>query len=198
MNNVKALLGAVAIAVVAAGPALAGDESLERAQASRAVVKEFGEALRGKLVAGLESGGPVKAIEVCHESAAAIADEISKKKGWRVARTSLKLRNPANAPDAWEKDILVKFEKRKAAGEDPATMEDYAVLSDGKGGKVFRYMKAIPTAEKPCKACHGGKVAPEVGAVIKKLYPKDNAMGFDSGDIRGAFTITQPVKLDGN
>ncbi|MEO5337182.1 MAG: DUF3365 domain-containing protein [Magnetospirillum sp. WYHS-4] len=188
------VLGAAAVVILAAGPALA-DESLARAQESRAAIKEFGEALRGKLVSALESGGPVNAIDVCHSTAAQIAADISQKKGWKVARTSLKARNPKNAPDAWEKQVLVKFEKRKAAGEDPATMEDYAVLSDKKGGKVFRYMKAIPTAEKPCKTCHGGKLAADVDAAIKKHYPKDKARGYESGDIRGAFTVTQPVKM---
>lgn len=194
----KKLFGAAVAAVLLAGPVLADtapvvDESQARAQASRAVVKEFGEALRNKLVAALESGGPVKAIEVCNQSAAGIAKEISDAKGWQVGRTSLKLRSPANKPDAWEREVLAKFEKRKAAGEDPAKIEDYAVMTDKKGQKVFRYMKAIPTAEKPCKSCHGGKLAPDVKAAVMKLYPKDKAVGYEGGEIRGAFTITQPV-----
>lgn len=195
MKYFKVLLGAVAVAAIAAGPARAGDESLERAMASRGAVKEFFETLKGQLVSAMEAGGPVNAIEVCHQSAAHIAEDISKKKGWRVARTSMKLRSPANAPDAWEKEVLAKFEKRKAAGEDVNAMEDYAVFSDGKGGKVFRYMKAIPTAEKPCLACHGGKLAPDVDKALMKHYPNDKARGYKAGDIRGAFTITQPVNL---
>lgn len=194
----RKILGAAVAAVLLAGPVLADtapavDESQARAQASRAAVKEFFDTLKGQLVSAMEAGEPVNAIEVCSHSAMEIAADLSAKKGWRVARTSLKLRNPQNKPDAWEKEILAKFEKRKAAGEDPAKIEDYAVMTDAKGQKVFRYMKAIPTAEKPCLACHGGKLSKEVEASLKKFYPTDKARGYKAGDIRGAFTIVQPV-----
>lgn len=182
-----ALLGALA-----AGPAMA-DDTQERAAASRETVKEFFGTLKGELVKALEGGGPVAAIEVCHQKAPAIAKEISDKKGWRVARTSLKLRNPANAPDAWEEAVLKKFDERLAAGEDPQQIEQFAVVEAG-GKKAFRYMKAIPTAEKPCLVCHGENVPAPVAAALDKLYPQDRARGYKAGMIRGAFTITQPLK----
>jgi hypothetical protein len=43
--------------------------------------------------------------------------------------------------------------------------------------------------------CHGSDIDPYVDARIRELYPDDQARGFKPGDIRGAFTITQP--LDG-
>jgi hypothetical protein len=175
-----------------AGTAIAGDLD-KRAAESRAAVKEFFGALKGQLVSAIEAGGPVYAIEVCKQVAAVIAADISEKKGWRVARTSLKPRNPNNAPDAWEKAVLMKFEARKAAGENPKQMEFYQVVGDG-DEKAFRYMKAIPTAEKPCLACHGAELKPEVLKALAKLYPQDQARGYKTGDIRGAFTITQPMK----
>jgi hypothetical protein len=170
-----------------------GDGDLEkRAQASRAVIKGFFGELKGQLVSGIKKGGPVEAIKVCNTTAPAIAKKFSDQKGWRVARTSLKLRNPANAPDAWEKAVLEQFEARKAAGEDPKKMEFYEVVEvDGK--QSFRYMKAIPTAEKPCLVCHGGNIKPEVAAALDEKYPNDQARGYKAGDIRGAFTITQPM-----
>jgi hypothetical protein len=65
----------------------------------------------------------VSAIQVCKERAPAIAQTLYAKSGWEVGRTSLRLRNPAlNAPDAWEKQVLQSFEKRKAGGEDFKTM----------------------------------------------------------------------------
>jgi hypothetical protein len=56
-----------------------------------------------------------------------------------------------------------------------------------------RYMKAIPTAAKPCLACHGAKISPEVAAKLDDIYPEDKARGYGAGDIRGAFTIRQPM-----
>lgn len=170
----------------------AGNDLEKRAQESRAVIKQFFGELKGQLVSGIKKGGPVEAIKVCNSMAPAIAKKHSDQKGWRVARTSLKLRNPANAPDAWEKAVLEQFEARKAAGEDITKMEFYeAVEADGK--KAFRYMKAIPTAEKPCLVCHGQNIKPEVAAALDEKYPNDQARGYKAGDIRGAFTITQPM-----
>jgi len=63
-----------------------------------------------------------------------------------IGRTSLKLRQPKNAPDAWELEQLQRFEQRKAAGENPAAIEIGGYVASG-GKKLFRYMKAIPTGE---------------------------------------------------
>jgi hypothetical protein len=61
-------------------------------------------------------------------------------------------------------------------------------------------MKAIPTGE-VCQTCHGVEIAPPVSAKIRELYPQDQAIGFKTGDLRGAFTITQSLSapcLPGN
>lgn len=180
-----------AILAVAADKSHAGNGLDERAQSSRLVVKKFFGALKSELIAGLKSG-PVNAIGICNERAPEISDKISTEKNWRVARTSLKIRNPANAPDDWERAVLEKFDARKAAGEDPKKME-YSEIVEADGKKYFRYMKAIPTAAKPCLACHGSDIAPKVKVKLSELYPEDRARGYKPGDIRGAFTITQPM-----
>ena len=169
------------------------DDMHDRAAASRAAAKEFAATLQGELQAAMKAGGPVNALGVCREKAPAIAADISKAKGWRVIRTSLKSRNAKNAPDAWETKVLRDFEKRKAAGEDPAKLEYSEMVMDG-GKHEFRYMKAIVIAEgAPCLACHGGNIAPEVTAKLKTLYPDDQATGYKTGDVRGAFSISQPM-----
>ncbi|MDH3474441.1 MAG: DUF3365 domain-containing protein [Rhodospirillales bacterium] len=182
---------AVALASVqAAAPAQAQDVET-RIAGSRAVVKAFGEDLRAQLVAALKTDGPVAAIEVCNMSAPEIARDQARATGWSVGRTSLKLRNPDNAPDAWESGVLESFEARKATGESAKALEHWAVVETDEG-RVFRYMKAIPTGE-PCLACHGVDLKPAVAAKLDMLYPEDRARGFAVGDIRGAFTIEQPM-----
>lgn len=172
------------------GIAWAGDYDA-RLEESRVTVREFMQLLKAELQKGMQEGGPLKAISVCEVAAPGIAESYSKTNGWRVGRTSLKVRNPLNAPDAWEQDVLQAFERRKAAGENPTTIEFYeAVELDGKA--VFRYMKAIPTTEL-CVGCHGSQIDPSIDARIRELYPSDQARGFKPGDIRGAFTITQPL-----
>jgi len=173
------------------GAVHANDEMKERAQKSKVVVKEFMTQLKGELQAAMKAGGPVNAINVCHEKAPAIAAELSEKHGWDIARTSLKTRNPGNTPDEWETKVLNDFEARKAKGEDVKPMAFFeAVDTDGK--QNFRFMKAIPTGE-VCLKCHGTDIAPAVKAKLQELYPNDMATGFKLGDIRGAFTITQPM-----
>jgi hypothetical protein len=167
------------------------DEIEKRSKESRIVVGDFLLMLKLELKAAMREGGPGNAVRVCHTKAPQIAAEFSQKYGWRIGRTSLKLRNPNDAPDAWEMKVLQELEKRKAAGEDIRTLE-YAEIVTNDGKKQFRYMKAIPT-EKVCLTCHGTEIEAEEAAALKILYPHDNATGFKEGDIRGAFTVTQPM-----
>ena len=172
-------------------PAIQAESDDPLVQQARSVVGEFSKALKSALQQSMSSGGPVEAIGVCHLEAPLIATKTSKKSGWQVRRTSLKLRNSANAPDPWELAVLEAFEKRKVAGEDPAKLE-FSETVDMNGQSTFRYMKAIPTAG-VCLACHGDKQSPEVTAKLKKLYPDDQAHGFAVGDLRGAFTLKKPL-----
>ncbi|WP_456413511.1 Tll0287-like domain-containing protein [Thiolapillus sp.] len=155
---------------------------------ARKIIKQFATELKGELQKAMKEGGPVNAISACNSKAPGIAANISASSGWSVARTSLKPRATANAPLPWERKVLEEFEAKKAAGADPKTL-DYSDVVEEDGKKVFRYMKAIPTA-KVCLNCHGGdEVKPEVVMRLKSLYPADQARGFKEGDIRGAFVL---------
>jgi hypothetical protein len=175
---------------LAAAPVIA-DDTDARVASSRAAAKQLFEVLRDEMQTAVQSGGPLAAIEVCHTKAQVLTKKISDEKGWRVARTSQKIRNTKNAPDAWESGVLAEFDKRKAAGEALDNMEFHQVVDQG-GKKVFRYMKAIPMGG-VCSNCHGPKLKPEVVQKLDELYPQDQARGFQVGDLRGAFTITQPM-----
>ena len=156
------------------------------------IVKTFGLQLQGELKAAMQAGGPVQAVEVCHTRAPGIADALSQQTGWKVGRTSLRRRNADNAPDAWEHQVLTRFESRNITGEDPATLV-YAEEVETADGKAFRFMKAIPTQE-ICLACHGSNTVPaEVEAKLREYYPDDQARNFRVGDLRGAFTLSKPI-----
>lgn len=162
-----------------------------RIEASREVSASFAAQLKEALTREMAASGPLGAVDVCKSMAPQIAARAAEKTGWKVGRTSLKTRNPANAPDAWEAEVLRAFAARKAAGEDPGKMEAWAIADDG-GQTRFRYMKAIPTASM-CLTCHGSNIDSELRAHLDKLYPDDAAVGYGEGDIRGAFTISQPL-----
>ena len=159
---------------------------------ARAAIKGLGENLKAALVGALQSGGPVAAIEACKTSAPTIAAEQTKAHGVKVGRTALLVRNPDNAPDAWERKVLEGFVAKIDGGAAVDTLDQGEVV-DADGKKVFRYMKAIPMAAEPCMICHGGDIKPEITAEITKRYPKDQAVGFMPGKLRGAFTVTVPI-----
>jgi hypothetical protein len=161
--------------------------SEQHVQEARAIVKTFSENLKAVLKPAMQSGGPVEAIKVCHQQAGPIASAVSSQSDWEVGRTSLKTRSDANKPDQWENSVLQAFEGRKSAGE-PVQVIEYSEVVEVDGKKVFRYMKAIPTADM-CLACHGEAIDQAVKARLSELYPNDQATGFRSGDIRGAFSL---------
>lgn len=165
----------------------AGSVPEQHLQEARAVVKSFSGQLKGALKPAMKSGGPVSAIQVCKHQAGPIADNVSAQSDWQVSRTALKVRNEENRADEWELLVLQKFEQRKSAGEDIHTME-YSELLVSEGKSVYRYMKVIPTADL-CLKCHGDSLDSAVSASLKTLYPNDQAVGFQRGDIRGAFSL---------
>lgn len=156
---------------------------------AKASIAAFAEALKSELMAAMQDGGPVQAIEVCHTRAPEIARQISEQRGMSLSRVSQKNRNPKNGPNRWQAAVLDEFEARRAAGADVGAMHWQATAAVP-GGLEFRFMKAIPTAPL-CLACHGEAIAPAVAEKLAELYPEDAATGFREGDIRGAFVVTQ-------
>lgn len=154
---------------------------------ARSLIGAFGPALKKELMQAMSAGGPTNAITVCSEKAPKIAEGLAVKEGWSIRRTSLKLRNPENAPDAWEKATLEQLERDKAKGKPLAELE----ISEVKDGE-FRYMKAIGT-DAMCLTCHGAELPQEVTSLLAEKYPDDAARGFSAGDIRGAFSIKKKL-----
>lgn len=163
----------------------AGEPS-PQVQTARATIKTMFKQLVGELESAMKAGGPVKAIGVCNTKAPEIAQKVNAGGNTKISRVSLKNRNPENAPTDWQKAVLLKFESRKAAGEDLKKMDYSEVVGD-----EFRYMKAIPT-KMVCLKCHGSEIDPKVVAKLDELYPEDEARGFKQGDIRGAFYVVMP------
>jgi hypothetical protein len=153
-----------------------------------ALIPPFGQHLMSTVKSAMESGGPVKAVEACQLLAPEIAGQHSKQP-WKVGRTSLKVRNPSNTADAWEKQVLEQFAERAAAGEPVTELSHAEVVGD-----EFRMMKAIATGE-PCLACHGKNIQPSLAAVIDVRYPEDEARGFALGELRGAFTLRRTLEV---
>jgi len=150
--------------------------------------------LAGKLMKEIEAKGPEGAIGVCSTLAPNAALDISRNKGWKVSRVSLKPRNALLGPaDAWEQKVLLDFDARAAKGENPGALEHFEVV-DEPAGRQFRYMKALPVAPL-CVNCHGpqDKLFAGIRERLAKDYPSDRATGYAPGQIRGAITIKRPL-----
>ena len=161
-------------------------------QEGKAAIKEFSGTLKSALVSAMKSGGPIEAINVCNEVAPIISAELSKKYGFEITRTSLKIRNPNNTADNWEKEILYQFEASKQQGEEVETLFVSEATTQNEAHEL-RMMKAIPTGA-ICLTCHGSNIEPSIQTKLNDLYPEDQAIGFKLGDIRGAFTLRKVIK----
>jgi hypothetical protein len=188
---IAAALTASALAAPAAAETVNVDTEAQVAEAN-AIIKDFMTNLKGELKRALKNEGPVGAIGVCQQAAPAVTREAEAEHGWDVGRTALRLRNQDNAPDAWERQVLEDFIAQREAGADPRKLSVTKVVSRDDEA-TFRYMKAIPLAKKPCATCHGTNVDPDLRAEILERYPQDEAVGFEPGEIRGAFTLSRKI-----
>ena len=194
--------GGAALVLLAAlgGPAVASparaEEPTERRVESalaeaRVAAKELSEAIRGLLMRELERGGLEGAVAVCSTTAQARTAEYRRTFGNDVRRVSLRRRNPANEPDAYERRVLESFDRLPAEAR-PAAEHWEVVREDGR--EALRYLKPV-VASAMCLTCHGekAKIPPAVQAVVAREYPDDRATGFSVGDVRGAVSVRIPL-----
>ncbi|EHR72154.1 Protein of unknown function (DUF3365) [Burkholderiales bacterium JOSHI_001] len=146
------------------------------------------------LKAEIDKGGPAGAIEACKDQAPQLARAASERSGWQVRRVSLKNRNPKAVPDAWEQLVLQEFDRRAAAGDNPATLERAEEVVNAQGRAERRFMRALPVQEL-CLNCHGpaANLSAPVLERLRALYPDDQGVGYSVGQVRGAMTLRQPA-----
>lgn len=179
--------------VFCTSPAWAGDLARYQEE-SRAVVAPFMQQLMKENKKAVTEGGPESAIGVCRDIAPKLASDLSRQHGIKLARVSLKTRNPMiGTPDAWEQQKLLEFEARAAKGESTDAMEAAEIIEEP-AGKSFRYMKAI-ALQPGCITCHGSadQIPAAVKARLSESYPHDRATGYAPGQIRGAVSIKRPL-----
>ncbi len=165
---------------------LADDEPPGWVVDARQGAQALGGRLKQALTGAIEQDGLVAAVEVCQIQAPTIADGVSTE-SMHVGRTALRVRNPANAADAWERRVLEDFERQMASGKDPAGIEAFAIRQVD-GQRQGHWMGAIPTGGL-CLSCHGSSLDPELQQTIDQRYPQDRATGFEPGSLRGAFSV---------
>lgn len=175
--------------VAGGGTALAyNDAALLKGRAAAAALNET---LGTRMARSLKDSGPERAMSVCVWQAQALADEVGVKEGVKVKRTSLRLRNRANAPDDYEQALLARLVADAREGTLPEETLDERRES---GRKVYRYAKPL-VAGPLCITCHGRaeEIPGEVRKVLDTRYPDDAATGYREGDFMGIVSVIIPA-----
>lgn len=185
----SALLFLLSACSGSAEPAPAPEAVDAAAVRAAAAAAEFAPALLGELTRALADGGPVAAFDACGAAAPAIADRVAAAHGLaEIGRTALRVRNPANAADEFERAMF----ERWLAGTEPG--DAYEVVARADGGHELRWMRPI-RLQAMCVQCHGTpeQIAPATRAALAERYPDDAATGFAPGDLRGAISVRVPL-----
>ena len=158
------------------------------ANQARPVAAALMSTLSGRLQEAIAEGGAAGGLELCNVEARPLTARVAEEQGLEVTRTSLRLRNPANAPDPTDAEALAWFQARVAAGGDPPTPQVRGVEGGG-----YRYYQPLMTAGL-CVQCHGPResLAADVLAALEERYPGDQAVGYAEGDWRGLLRVSVP------
>lgn len=146
-----------------------------------AAIDQLRDRIYKRLNAIMVQGGPVEAVGLCATEAPRLSKEVAEVNGVEIGRTSVRVRNPANAPRKWAASYVAGAAGKKAEEVKPAVFD----LGDRIG--ILRPLAMMPA----CTRCHGpaAALAPDVKAEIAQRYPKDQATGFAPGDARGFFWV---------
>lgn len=160
-------------------------EEQEYIEKGKKVAATSFKAMSGELKAALQRGGVEEAIKYCNVEAIPITDSLSHAFIAEIRRTSLKPRNPDNAPDSLESLILVDYIEQFQRG---GTLKPMLRLVE-----VDTVLFTAPIMILPlCLNCHGTpgeNILDTNYRIIHNLYPSDQAIGYKEGDFRGMWSI---------
>lgn len=149
------------------------------------VSQKLASALMTNLSAQIRQDGIAEAINFCSVAAIPLTDSISDQEGVKVSRVSHLNRNPNNAANEQEMEIIEKYLAHIEAAEpiDPVVIAEE---------QQYIYYSPILISMPTCLKCHGvqGEDIPaEVSQELQQRYPNDKATGFKMGELRGLFKV---------
>lgn len=162
-------------------------------KAGEAAIGAVGLKLTAALTQALGNGGPEAAVEFCRTEALPLTGQPlhAHPQVTSVKRTTRRLRNPLNAPDAAEQAALAEMERRIVLGESPLPVLVQKVAMTADGRTEWRIYRPI-MVQAGCLACHGNPAAQsaELRSRLQAHYPADQATGYEAGAWRGLFRAT--------
>lgn len=155
----------------------------------RSTALDFMKTLKGVLISQIQTNGIVSAFSVCSDTAQVLTNNFGLERGVFVRRMSFRNRNENNYPDNFEGKILTKFEMMHNNNELNDKTEHIEIVEENEF-KYLRYMKPI-LVQAECLNCHGEDTdrVEAVNNLISQKYPKDKAINYGVGDLRGAVSV---------
>ncbi len=142
-------------------------------------------ALSQQLQRAISDRGLEGALAFCNVHALPITDSLSETMQVSISRTALRFRNPENAPDDIDQQVMERFQQLIAQlGKASDTL-----VRNHNGDLV--YMAPIITLP-ACLQCHGVpdvEIKPQTMDLVRALYPDDRAIGFREGELRGMWKV---------
>jgi|TARA_R110000782_G_C14819291_1_gene413985 uncharacterized protein DUF3365 len=150
------------------------------------IAQQTFKALSGSLKKAMSDGGVTNAVKFCNVNESIIVDSLEKHYDVSIKRTSHKLRNEKNKPNASEQEMIDYYLNTSKITEDL-----FPEVKRNTDNTVSFYS---PIHLQPlCVTCHGtvGKTVSESDyKSILALYPNDKAVDFDIDEFRGIWSIT--------
>lgn len=160
-------------------------------QLGERTIDQAGVALVNEVRRVLASTPPAQAIGALHLKDYKLPAGVAGKPAvTSLRRTSLRVRNPANAPDAADRAALALIKEQLEQGDPVAKVlvQQVALPGQPREWRVYRPLSAM----KQCLECHGETVAlaPGVTERLKELYPGDAAVDYKDRDWRGLIRVS--------
>ncbi len=151
--------------------------------------------LKTQLTEAIKQKGPEYALNFCSEKGLVLTLETEKQlaKGIEIKRTSAQYRNPHNAPDKYEQQVLQYFTTSTKKNE--KTREYVQEVSDQEKS-YYRYYKPL-YIKALCLTCHGDpkQMSDNLRRALREKYPDDKAVNYKTGDFRGMVRVTIPKTI---
>jgi cytochrome c553 len=137
----------------------------------------------------LQEQGAEGAISFCKVRASGLTDSVGIMNNVIVKRVSDRARNPENLASTEESGYIIAF-SRQIENQAENQGQIWPILKEMKDDEVYYY--APITTNAMCLQCHGNPekdLQEPVLSTLQKLYPQDQALGYEAGQVRGMWKI---------
>ena len=177
------LLTATLSAILLGADAVPKDVIQKGDRASKLLLQTLGKNLKMHI----KKDGLVAGAKYCSLNAYNLTEKVDRELGENITikRVSKQYRNPNNAPNEQDSDVLSEFESYINAKE---PLPAYIVRKNGENS--YSYYKPLVIKKEVCLKCHGAlKRGSDIAKFLLETYPNDRAKEYRMNDLRGAIVV---------